>query len=74
MLTCVVAEPLVIRGIARIGTACRDGEANRFRDRFMVFARAWYQQTMRPRIEPVKKTARSLGQHRQLILNYFPGA
>ena len=28
-------------------------------------------QTMRSRIEPMKKTARSLRQHRELILNYF---
>jgi transposase len=26
---------------------------------------------MRSRIEPMKKIARSLGQHRELILNYF---
>jgi transposase len=28
-------------------------------------------QTMRSRIEPIKKIARSLRQHRELILNYF---
>jgi len=28
-------------------------------------------QTMRSHIEPMKKTARSLRQHRELILNYF---
>ena len=28
-------------------------------------------QTMRSRIEPMKKIARSLRQHRELILNYF---
>jgi transposase len=27
---------------------------------------------MRPRIEPMKKIGRSLRQHRELILNYFP--
>ena len=27
---------------------------------------------MRSRIEPMKKIARSLRQHRELILNYFP--
>ena len=31
----------------------------------------WYRQTMRSRIEPMKKIARSLRQHRELILNYF---
>ena len=30
-----------------------------------------YRQTMRSRIEPMKKIARSLRQHRALILNYF---
>jgi transposase len=30
-----------------------------------------YSQTMRSRIEPMKKFARSLRQHRGLILNYF---
>ena len=31
----------------------------------------WCRQTMRSRIEPMKKIARSLRQHRKLILNYF---
>ena len=31
----------------------------------------WNRQTMRSRIEPMKKIARSLRQHRELILNYF---
>jgi len=31
----------------------------------------WRRQTMRSRIEPMKKIARSLRQHRELILNYF---
>ena len=31
----------------------------------------WCRQTMRSRIEPMKKIARSLRQHRELILNYF---
>jgi transposase len=31
----------------------------------------WCRQVMRPRIEPMKKIARSLRQHRELILNYF---
>ncbi|MCU1233701.1 MAG: transposase, family protein [Candidatus Solibacter sp.] len=31
----------------------------------------WCHQTMRSRIEPMKKIARSLRQHRELILNYF---
>jgi transposase len=35
------------------------------------FLDEWYRQTMRSRIEPMKKIARSLRQHRQLILNYF---
>ena len=32
---------------------------------------AWCQQAMRCRIEPIKKVARSLRKHRQLILNWF---
>ena len=31
----------------------------------------WCRQTMRSRIEPMKKIARSLRNHRDLILNYF---
>jgi len=31
----------------------------------------WCRQVMRSRIEPMKKIARSLRQHRELILNYF---
>jgi transposase len=36
--------------------------------RFLDF---WYSQTMRSRIEPMKKIARTLRSHRALILNYF---
>jgi transposase len=35
------------------------------------FLDEWCGQTMRSRIEPMKKIARSLRQHRELILNYF---
>jgi transposase len=35
------------------------------------FLDKWCRQTMRSRIEPMKKIARSLRQHRELILNYF---
>ncbi len=35
------------------------------------FLDQWCRQTMRSRIEPMKKTARSLRQYRELILNYF---
>ena len=35
------------------------------------FLDEWCRQTMRSRIEPFKKIARSLRQHRELILNYF---
>jgi transposase len=35
------------------------------------FLDEWCRQTMRSRIEPMKKIARSLGKHRDLILNYF---
>ena len=35
------------------------------------FLDEWCLQTMRSRIEPMKKIARSLRQHRELILNYF---
>jgi len=35
------------------------------------FLDEWCRQVMRSRIEPMKKIARSLRQHRQLILNYF---
>jgi len=35
------------------------------------FLDEWCRQTMRSRIEPLKKIARSLRQHRPLILNYF---
>ena len=35
------------------------------------FLDEWCRQTMRSRIEPMKKIARSLRQHRKLILNYF---
>jgi transposase len=31
----------------------------------------WCRQTMRSRIDPIKKIARSLSNHRELILNYF---
>jgi transposase len=31
----------------------------------------WCQQTMRSRIEPMKKIARTLRTHRTLLLNYF---
>ncbi|MGA2120271.1 MAG: transposase, partial [Bryobacteraceae bacterium] len=37
------------------------------------FLDEWCQQTMRSRIEPMRKIARSLRQHRKLILN-FPGS
>src|SRR5437867_3903173 len=46
-------------------------------DRFHIVAKMnkvldeWCRQTMRSRIEPMKKIARSLRQHRELILNYF---
>jgi transposase len=35
------------------------------------FLDEWGRQVMRSRIEPMKKIARSLGGHRELILNYF---
>ena len=35
------------------------------------FLDEWCRQVMRSRIEPLKKIARSLRQHRELILNYF---
>ena len=35
------------------------------------FLDEWCRQTMRSRIEPMKKIARSLRQHHELILNYF---
>jgi transposase len=35
------------------------------------FLDQWCRQTMRSRIEPMKKIARSLRKHRELILNYF---
>ena len=35
------------------------------------FLDQWCRQTMRSRIEPMKKIARTLRQHRELILNYF---
>ena len=35
------------------------------------FLDEWCRQTLRSRIEPLKKIARSLRQHRELILNYF---
>jgi transposase len=35
------------------------------------FLDEWCRQTMRSRIEPLKKIAQSLRQHRELILNYF---
>ncbi len=35
------------------------------------FLDEWCRQTMRSRIEPMKKVARMLRSHRQLILNYF---
>ena len=36
------------------------------------FLDEWCRKTMRSRIEPMKKIARSLRNHRELILNYFP--
>jgi transposase len=35
------------------------------------FLDAWCRQTMRSRLEPLKKVARSLRQHRELILNWY---
>jgi transposase len=35
------------------------------------FLDEWCRETVRSRIEPMKKIARSLRQHRELILNYF---
>jgi transposase len=35
------------------------------------FLDQWCRQTMRSRIDPMKKIARTLRQHRDLILNYF---
>ena len=35
------------------------------------FLDQWCHHTMRSRIEPMKKSARSLREHRELILNYF---
>ena len=35
------------------------------------FLDEWRRQVMRSRIEPMKKIARTLRQHRELILNYF---
>jgi len=35
------------------------------------FLDEWCRQVMRSRIEPLKKIARSLREHRELILNYF---
>jgi transposase len=35
------------------------------------FLDGWHRQVMRSRIEPMKKIARSMRQHRELILNYF---
>ena len=35
------------------------------------FLDQWCRQVMRSRIEPMKKIARSMRQHRELILNYF---
>jgi transposase len=57
-------------------------EALHILDRFHIVAKMikawaakfldeWCRQTMRSRIEPMKKIARSLRQHRELILNYF---
>jgi hypothetical protein len=36
------------------------------------FLDEWYQQSMRSRIEPIKKIARSLRQHRELLLSHLP--
>jgi transposase len=36
-----------------------------------MFLDAWTRQAMRSRLEPIKKVARSLRQHRELILNWF---
>jgi transposase len=38
------------------------------------FLDEWCRQTMRSRIDPMKKIARSLRQHRELILNLLPGS
>ncbi len=38
------------------------------------FLDEWCRQVMRSRIEPMKKIARSLRRHRELILNYFRGS
>ena len=41
------------------------------RTRAGMFLDFWCQQTMRSRIEPMKKIARTLRAHRELLLNYF---
>jgi transposase len=35
------------------------------------FLDAWCRQAMRTRLDPIKKVARSLREHRELILNWF---
>ena len=55
----------------RDGTAVQQ-KARALHRRFVKeFLDDWCRQVMRSRIEPMKNIARSLRQHRELILNYF---
>jgi len=55
---------LLVEGLQAMWEYRSPGHAGRFLD-------AWYRRVMRSRLEPLKKVARSLRQHRELILNWY---
>jgi transposase len=55
---------ILVEGLQAMWEYRSPGHAAKFLD-------AWCRQAMRSRLEPVKKAARSLRQHRELILNWF---
>jgi transposase len=55
---------VLIEGLQALWDYCSPTYADRFLD-------AWCRRAMRSRLEPIKKVARSLRNHRELILNWF---
>jgi transposase len=55
---------LLVEGLQALWDYRSPTHADRFLD-------AWCRRSMRSRLEPIKKVARSLRQHRELILNWF---
>jgi len=55
---------ILVEGLQALWEYRSPGHAGKFLD-------AWCRQAMRSRLEPVKKVARSLRKHRELILNWY---